>query len=100
MLWAGNSETWSEYAEGGLPWGSPRIIGHRGSGPAIAFSQSGLLCGWSFAMYFGLNWNTSSAPCISFIENLGVILPLWPIRRRWCNNRLSESYRVEKATTG
>jgi len=32
MLWAGNSERWSKYAEGGLPWGSPRIIGHRGSG--------------------------------------------------------------------
>ena len=32
MLWAGNSERWSEYVEGGLPWGSPRIIGHRGSG--------------------------------------------------------------------
>ena len=32
MMWAGNSERWSEYAEGGLPWGSPRIIGHRGSG--------------------------------------------------------------------
>ena len=32
MLWPVNSESWSEYSEGGLPWGSPRIIGHRGSG--------------------------------------------------------------------
>jgi len=32
MLWPGNSEKWSEYTEGSLPWGSPRIIGHRGSG--------------------------------------------------------------------
>tara|TARA_B100000945_G_scaffold316482_1_gene317502 strand:+ start:810 stop:1922 length:1113 start_codon:yes stop_codon:yes gene_type:complete len=32
MLWRGSKEDWANLAEGGLPWGSPRIIGHRGSG--------------------------------------------------------------------
>ena len=32
MLWPGSTEKWVRLAEDGLPWGSPRIIGHRGSG--------------------------------------------------------------------
>jgi len=32
MLWPGSDEKWVRLAEGGLPWGSPRIIGHRGAG--------------------------------------------------------------------
>ena len=32
MLWPGSTEKWVELAEDGLPWGSPRIIGHRGAG--------------------------------------------------------------------
>ena len=32
MLWPGSTEKWVRLAEGGLPWGSPRIIGHRGAG--------------------------------------------------------------------
>jgi len=32
MLWPGSTEKWVRLADGGLPWGSPRIIGHRGAG--------------------------------------------------------------------
>ena len=32
MRWPGSTEKWVRLAEGGLPWGSPRIIGHRGAG--------------------------------------------------------------------
>ncbi|MDP6212359.1 MAG: glycerophosphodiester phosphodiesterase family protein [Candidatus Thalassarchaeaceae archaeon] len=32
MLWPGSTEKWVRLAEEGLPWGSPRIIGHRGAG--------------------------------------------------------------------
>ena len=30
--WEGTEEKWRRDAEGGLPWGCPRIIGHRGAG--------------------------------------------------------------------
>ncbi|MEC7744529.1 MAG: glycerophosphodiester phosphodiesterase family protein [Candidatus Thermoplasmatota archaeon] len=30
--WEGSEEKWSKEAERGLPWGCPRIIGHRGAG--------------------------------------------------------------------
>ena len=30
--WSGTEEKWRRDAEGGLPWGCPRIIGHRGAG--------------------------------------------------------------------
>ena len=32
MLWPGGSKKWAIEAGEGLPWGSPRIIGHRGAG--------------------------------------------------------------------
>ena len=32
MLWPGSAEKWGILADDGLPWGSPRIIGHRGAG--------------------------------------------------------------------
>ena len=32
MHWFGSEESWVKQAEEGVPWGSPRIIGHRGSG--------------------------------------------------------------------
>jgi|TARA_B110000263_G_scaffold248244_1_gene262696 glycerophosphoryl diester phosphodiesterase len=32
MLWPGSTEKWVRLADDGLPWGSPRIIGHRGAG--------------------------------------------------------------------
>ena len=32
MLWPGSSEKWVRLSEEGLPWGSPRILGHRGAG--------------------------------------------------------------------
>tara|TARA_S200000501_G_scaffold297444_1_gene283761 strand:+ start:113 stop:1219 length:1107 start_codon:yes stop_codon:yes gene_type:complete len=32
MLWDGSEESWNRDHENGIPWGSPRIIGHRGSG--------------------------------------------------------------------
>ncbi|MBP12623.1 MAG: hypothetical protein CMA71_03695 [Euryarchaeota archaeon] len=32
MLWEGSEESWNLDHENGIPWGSPRIIGHRGSG--------------------------------------------------------------------
>lgn len=32
MLWPGSSEKWARLSDDGLPWGSPRIIGHRGAG--------------------------------------------------------------------
>ncbi|MFL2975746.1 MAG: glycerophosphodiester phosphodiesterase [Candidatus Thalassarchaeaceae archaeon] len=32
MLWPGSTEKWVKLADDGLPWGSPRIIGHRGAG--------------------------------------------------------------------
>ena len=34
MLWPGSTEKWVRLADDGLPWGSPRIIGHRGAGTA------------------------------------------------------------------
>ena len=34
MLWPGSTEKWVRMADDGLPWGSPRIIGHRGAGTA------------------------------------------------------------------
>jgi len=32
MLWPGSSEKWVRLSEEGLPWGSPRLLGHRGAG--------------------------------------------------------------------
>ena len=32
MLWGGSAESWNRDHENGIPWGSPRIIGHRGAG--------------------------------------------------------------------
>ncbi len=32
MLWEGSEESWNLDHENGIPWGSPRIIGHRGAG--------------------------------------------------------------------
>ncbi|MBF92775.1 MAG: hypothetical protein CMB78_03260 [Euryarchaeota archaeon] len=32
MLWPGNAEKWASKTSEGIPWGSPRIIGHRGAG--------------------------------------------------------------------
>ena len=32
MFWAGSEDKWAAEAENGLPWGSPRLIGHRGAG--------------------------------------------------------------------
>ena len=32
MFWAGSEDKWIAEAENGLPWGSPRLIGHRGAG--------------------------------------------------------------------
>ena len=32
MLWPGGSNKWAIEAGEGLPWGSPRILGHRGAG--------------------------------------------------------------------
>ena len=32
MLWPGGSKKWAIEAGEGLPWGSPRILGHRGAG--------------------------------------------------------------------
>ena len=32
MRWRGTEERWARDAEEGLPWGSPRILGHRGAG--------------------------------------------------------------------
>ncbi|MFL2956922.1 MAG: hypothetical protein CND29_00840 [Marine Group II euryarchaeote MED-G36] len=32
MHWSGSEESWVKQAERGVPWGSPRIIGHRGAG--------------------------------------------------------------------
>ena len=32
MLWEGSEESWNRDHENGIPWGSPRIIGHRGAG--------------------------------------------------------------------
>ena len=32
LLWSGSEDKWVAEAEGGLPWGSPRIMGHRGAG--------------------------------------------------------------------
>ena len=32
MLWDGSEESWNCDHESGIPWGSPRIIGHRGAG--------------------------------------------------------------------
>ena len=32
MLWEGSEESWARDAMEGIPWGSPRIIGHRGAG--------------------------------------------------------------------
>jgi hypothetical protein len=32
MFWAGSEDKWTAEAENGLPWGSPRLIGHRGAG--------------------------------------------------------------------
>ena len=32
MRWRGTEEKWARDAEEGLPWGSPRILGHRGAG--------------------------------------------------------------------
>tara|TARA_B100000287_G_scaffold353552_1_gene343411 strand:+ start:1342 stop:2454 length:1113 start_codon:yes stop_codon:yes gene_type:complete len=32
MLWPGSTERWLRLSEEGLPWGSPRILGHRGAG--------------------------------------------------------------------
>ena len=29
MHWSGSEESWVKQAERGVPWGSPRIIGHR-----------------------------------------------------------------------
>ena len=32
MLWPGASDKWVRLSEEGLPWGSPRLLGHRGAG--------------------------------------------------------------------
>ncbi|MBR79267.1 MAG: hypothetical protein CMA88_00560 [Euryarchaeota archaeon] len=32
MLWPGNAEKWVRISEDGIPWGSPRLLGHRGAG--------------------------------------------------------------------
>jgi len=32
FLWAGKEEDWKTDSRNGIPWGSPRIIGHRGAG--------------------------------------------------------------------
>ena len=32
MFWTGSEDKWAAEAEGGLPWGSPRLTGHRGAG--------------------------------------------------------------------
>jgi hypothetical protein len=32
LLWSGSEEKWIAEAKEGLPWGSPRIMGHRGAG--------------------------------------------------------------------
>ncbi len=32
MFWSGSEDKWAAEAEGGLLWGSPRIVGHRGAG--------------------------------------------------------------------
>ncbi|MBM47468.1 MAG: hypothetical protein CMB35_02485 [Euryarchaeota archaeon] len=32
LLWSGSEDKWIAEAERGLPWGSPRIMGHRGAG--------------------------------------------------------------------
>ena len=32
MFWAGSEDKWIAESENGLPWGSPRLIGHRGAG--------------------------------------------------------------------
>ena len=32
MLWPGASEKWVRLSEEGIPWGSPRLLGHRGAG--------------------------------------------------------------------
>ena len=32
MKWDGSEDSWLSEMENGIPWGSPRIIGHRGAG--------------------------------------------------------------------
>jgi len=32
MLWPGTPEKWVRISEEGIPWGSPRLLGHRGAG--------------------------------------------------------------------
>ena len=32
MHWSGSEDNWASLAEEGLPWGSPRVLGHRGAG--------------------------------------------------------------------
>ena len=32
MNWDGSENSWINNLEDGIPWGSPRIIGHRGAG--------------------------------------------------------------------
>ena len=32
LQWPGSEEKWTNDGDGGIPWGSPRIIGHRGAG--------------------------------------------------------------------
>jgi len=32
MLWPGDADKWASKSNEGIPWGSPRILGHRGAG--------------------------------------------------------------------